>query len=79
MIRPQQKRNKAHKEMLANLKKGDHVLTSGGVMGRITGINEQMVVLEIAPEVRIKVSRGAVKRHGRRRSSGRAPGKKEVV
>ncbi len=60
LIRPQQKRNKAHKEMLANLKKGDNVLTSGGVMGRITGINEQIVVLEIAPEVRIKVSRGAV-------------------
>ncbi len=60
LIRPQQKKAKAHKEMLANLRKGDTVVTSGGIFGRITGLDEQVVVLEIAPQVRIKVSRGAV-------------------
>jgi preprotein translocase subunit YajC len=60
LIRPQQKRNKQHRELLGNLKKGDQVMTSGGIFGRITGINDQTVVLEIAPEVRIKISRASV-------------------
>ena len=60
LIRPQQKKQKAHKEMLANLRKGDQVMTSGGVFGRITGIDDQIVVLEIAPQVKIKVSRASV-------------------
>lgn len=60
LIRPQQKKAKAHKEMLNSLRKGDKVMTSGGVFGRITGIDDQVVVLEIAPQVRIKVSRGSV-------------------
>jgi preprotein translocase subunit YajC len=60
LIRPQQKKAKAHKEMLANLHKGDQVITSGGIYGRITGLTDTMVVLEIAPQVRIKVSRGAI-------------------
>ena len=60
LIRPQQKKAKQHKEMLANLRKGDTVVTSGGVYGRITGITDTMVVLEIAPQVRIKVSRASI-------------------
>ena len=60
LIRPQQKKAKALKEMLGNLRKGDTVLTSGGVFGRITGISDQIVVLEIAPQVRIKVNRAAI-------------------
>lgn len=60
LIRPQQKKAKAHKEMLANLRKGDKVVTSGGIFGVITGIDEQVVVVEIAPQVKVKVSRGNV-------------------
>ena len=60
LIRPQQKKAKQQKEMLANLRKGDDVVTSGGIYGKITGLTDVMVVLEIAPQVRIKVGRGHV-------------------
>ncbi|ADK84440.1 preprotein translocase, YajC subunit [Desulfarculus baarsii DSM 2075] len=60
LIRPQQKKTKAHREMLGNLKAGDQIVTSGGIFGRITGLTDQTVVVEIAPQVRIKVQRGAV-------------------
>jgi|YNPNPStandDraft_1061719.scaffolds.fasta_scaffold136436_2 preprotein translocase subunit YajC len=57
LIRPQQKRVKQHKELLANLKRGDEVVTTGGIHGKITGITENVVTLEIADNVRIKVQR----------------------
>lgn len=60
LIRPQQKKAKQHKEMLGNLRKGDKVLTSGGIFGVITGLDEQVVVMEIAPQVKIKVNRANV-------------------
>ena len=60
LIRPQQKKAKQHKELLANLRKGDEVITSGGIYGKITGITNDMVVIEIAPQVRIKIARGHV-------------------
>ncbi|MCA1905998.1 MAG: preprotein translocase subunit YajC [Desulfarculus sp.] len=60
LIRPQQKKAKQHKEMLSNLRKGDNVLTSGGLYGKITGITDNVVVLEVAPQVRVKVSRGHI-------------------
>lgn len=60
LIRPQQKRNKDHREMISNLKKGDRVITSGGIHGRITGIDENTLNLEIADRVRIKVVRSNV-------------------
>ena len=60
LIRPQQKKAKAHKELLANLRKGDKVLTSGGIYGRITGLDDSTLTVEIAPQVRIKVARGNV-------------------
>jgi preprotein translocase subunit YajC len=60
LIRPQQKKAKQHKELLANLRKGDSVITSGGIYGKITGITNDMVVMEIAPQVRIKIARGHV-------------------
>jgi preprotein translocase subunit YajC len=60
LIRPQQKKAKAQREMLSSLRKGDNVLTSGGIYGTITGIDEQIVVLEIAPQVRVKMSRASV-------------------
>ncbi len=60
LIRPQQKKNKEHRQMVANLKKGDRIITSGGIHGRITGLDETTLTVEIADKVRVKVARGNV-------------------
>ena len=60
LIRPQQKRTKEHRQMIANLKKGDRIVTSGGIHGRITGMDESTLTVEIADKVRVKVARGNV-------------------
>ncbi|MEJ2034414.1 MAG: preprotein translocase subunit YajC [Deltaproteobacteria bacterium] len=57
LIRPQQKRAKEHQNFLKELKKGDHVVTNGGLLGEITGLTEKVVTLEIADKIRVKVSR----------------------
>lgn len=60
IIRPQQKRTKDHKMMLSALKRDDEVATSGGLIGRITGLTDTVVTIEIAPNVRVKVERSQV-------------------
>jgi preprotein translocase subunit YajC len=60
LIRPQQKQRKEHQGLLANLKVGDNVLTSGGIYGRITGIKDDKVTVEISDKVRVKVNRGNI-------------------
>ena len=60
MIRPQMKRAKEQKAMIDALQKGDEVITAGGVVGRITKLNEQYVTLEVAPETEIVLQRSAV-------------------
>lgn len=60
LIRPQQKRQKQHKEMVANLSKGDEVVTNGGALGKITDVGENFVTLEIAAGVQIKVQSHAI-------------------
>ncbi len=60
LIRPQQKRTKQHQRLLNELKRDDEVLTSGGIYGKITGLTEQVVTLEVAPNVRIKVQRAQI-------------------
>jgi preprotein translocase subunit YajC len=60
LIRPQQKKAKAHKETLSTIKKGDQIVSSGGLHGVITGLTEDVVTMEIAPKVRVKISRGSV-------------------
>lgn len=60
LIRPQQKKQKVHREMLGNLKKGDQIITSGGLYGKITGITDTMITLEIADRVRVKVARSFI-------------------
>jgi len=57
LIRPQQKKAKEHQAYLSNLKKGDNIVTSGGLHGLITGITDTVVTLEIAENIRVKVSR----------------------
>ena len=59
LIRPQQKRAKAHREMLANLKKGDRIITQGGFIGRILELDDEQLLLECG-EAKLKLSRGAV-------------------
>ncbi len=60
LIRPQQKKAKTHQEMINNLKKGDSVITSGGIHGVISNLNENTATVEIADKVRIKVTRGSI-------------------
>jgi preprotein translocase subunit YajC len=60
LIRPQQKRQKEHKQMLSNLQKGDTIFTGGGLRGRITGLDENVITMEVADKVRVKVNRSAV-------------------
>lgn len=60
LIRPQQKKAKQQKQILASLKKGDRVVSSGGLYGLITGLTDDVVTLEIAPKVRVKVSRVSI-------------------
>ena len=60
LIRPQQKKAKQHKQILSALKKGDRVVSSGGLHGIITGLSDDVVTMEISPKVRVKVSRGSI-------------------
>ena len=60
LIRPQQKKAKEHREMLNNLKKGDRIMTSGGIFGQIIALDEESISLEIADKVRIKLGRAYV-------------------
>ncbi len=57
MIRPQQKRQKQHDQMLSDLKKGDIVRTNGGIRGEVTALDERDVTIEIADRTRVKVLR----------------------
>jgi preprotein translocase subunit YajC len=60
LIRQQNKRQKEHREMVANLGVGDEVVTAGGVLGKVTEISEQFVQVEIANGVVIKVQRHTI-------------------
>jgi len=60
MIRPQQKKQKEMKNMIANLAHGDLVMTTGGIQGKITGLTDTVVTLEVADKVRIKVNRNFI-------------------
>ena len=60
MIRPQMKRAKEQKTMVDGLAKGDEVITAGGVLGKITKLNDAYLTVEIAPAMEITVQRAAV-------------------
>ncbi len=60
LIRPQQKKQREHQQMLENLKIGDDVLTSGGLYGRITEAKKDVLTLEIAPNTRVRVARSYI-------------------
>ena len=58
--RPQQKRAKEHKNLIANLAKGDEVATGGGLMGRITKVGDAVLTLEVAEGVQVQIQKQAV-------------------
>lgn len=60
LIRPQSKRQKEHRKMVSELQKGEEVLTSGGILGKITNVNDDFVTLEIAKDVSLKIQKSAV-------------------
>ena len=60
MINPQRKQMKQHREMLGALKKGDDVVTTGGLMGRVHAIADKVVTLEVASGVRVQVLKQSV-------------------
>lgn len=60
LIRPQVKRAKEHKKLTESLSKGDEVLTSGGLLGRITDLEDSFITVEISDGVRVKVQRHAI-------------------
>lgn len=57
LIRPQQQKMKAHRQLVDNLKRNDEVMTGGGLYGRVVELADRIVTLEIAPNVRVRVDR----------------------
>jgi len=60
IIRPQQLKQKEHRVMLANLKRNDQVVTSGGLYGRVMALTDDVVTLEIASNVQVRVARAQI-------------------
>lgn len=60
LIRPQQKKQKQHQKMLESVKKGDRVVTSGGVYGTVVGVKDNVVVLKIAENVKVEFAKSAI-------------------
>lgn len=60
MIRPQQKKMKEQQDMLGSLKHGDEVLTASGILGKVTGIADKVVTVEIADNVRVKMLKSQI-------------------
>jgi len=60
LIRPAQKKQKETKEMIANLKHGDLVETTGGIQGKVAALTEAVVTVEIAPNVKVKINRAHI-------------------
>jgi preprotein translocase subunit YajC len=76
LIRPQQKKSKEHREMINTLKKGDRIITSGGLHGQITGVNDATLTVEIAEKVRVKINRASVA--GLAQAAAQAPAPKKT-
>lgn len=60
LIRPQQKRARQHRQMLENLRRGDKVITAGGIYGVVESVNPHTVVLKIAENVKVKLSKQSI-------------------
>ena len=71
MIRPQQRRLKEHRDMVASIRRGDTVVTSGGIIGKVTKVDDNELQVEIADGVKIKLVRSHGLRSARQGRSGR--------
>jgi len=60
ILRPQQKKIKEHKQLIESLKKGDEVVTNGGLLGRITEVGDSFVQMKVADNVEVRVQRQAI-------------------
>ena len=60
LIRPQQKKQKRHQEMLNNIKKGDKVITTGGLYGIVVKVSEKDAILEVSDKVNLRFSLSAI-------------------
>lgn len=74
LIRPQRKRMKEHEEMVARLKKGDRVVTNGGLIGTIRDVKERELVIEIADRTKVRVVRGQVNLYAAEETGGESKG-----
>ncbi len=60
LIRPQQKKQKAHANLVSALSVGDEVLTAGGILGRITGVSEHYAIVHIADNTEVKIQKASI-------------------
>ncbi len=60
LIRPQQKKMKQHRELISALKRGDRVLTAGGIIGSVVKVEDAELLVEIAKDVRVRVARSTI-------------------
>lgn len=60
LIRPQQKKQKAHTALVSELKIGDEILTAGGILGRITGVSDHYAIVHIADDTEIKIQKSSI-------------------
>ena len=60
LIRPQQKKQKAHAELVSNLSVGDEVLTAGGILGKVTAVSDHYAVVKISDNTEIKIQKASV-------------------
>ncbi|MEE8633998.1 MAG: preprotein translocase subunit YajC [Methyloceanibacter sp.] len=77
MIRPQQKRMKEHRELIAGIRRGDTVVTSGGIIGKVAKVDENEVQVEVAEGVKIKIVRSTVSEVRGKGEGGAAQPKKK--
>lgn len=60
IVRPQQKRAREHSELVAGLKAGDQIVTAGGIYGTVKRVNEDTIILEVSPNVELKMAKNSV-------------------
>ena len=76
VLRPQSKKAKEHQSMLSELKKGDEVVTQGGIIGKISGLTDTELTLQVQEGVRLRVTRASVQ--GRYGASAAVPAKADA-
>ena len=60
MIRPENKRRKTHQAMIASIEVGDEIVTSGGILGKVTKVNEQFLEVSVTENVKLKIQNTAI-------------------